>query len=278
MSCIYCLGEKRPSVSHVIPEAFINNGPVLMNAVCHDCNQRVNKELEQNMIRKLAVIRSMFGLGGKRSRIPVFPLTIRSDNFETQVMVKSPGDLKDKLIAVPSKDGLGIYFLGPTEKVMKKKSEYEKKHPKVTWEEITCEGGERLEYEYGIDFAAFSKPEALRLASKIAFEWLGVERNSPEMLIDPQYDTIRQYILNGREKDYPITSIASDSLVLQGIEVMPFPIHYIITYQHESIIVAIVGLFGVVPYKVFITLKHQLRFSKLTLTCFNPQSGAGECY
>ena len=70
MKCIFCLKEKEPSDEHVIPISI--GGGVVIRNVCRDCNNALNKRVDEpfNKTKLVQLFRRQCGLGGRKNNIP----------------------------------------------------------------------------------------------------------------------------------------------------------------------------------------------------------------
>src|SRR2546423_691085 len=69
--CIYCGEHKPPSDEHYLPECIgkFLNYDCLDDRICHDCNNRIGRELEDHFCHggEVGFLRYRFGVHGKKS-------------------------------------------------------------------------------------------------------------------------------------------------------------------------------------------------------------------
>jgi hypothetical protein len=66
-SCLYCNDHDPDSESHVIPEG-LGQGPTLKHGVGELCNMRINRDVEEPVIKELDPIRNLSRATSKASR------------------------------------------------------------------------------------------------------------------------------------------------------------------------------------------------------------------
>lgn len=276
-SCIYCKVSKSFSDSHIIPEA-LGKGPILSDSVCKGCNNAINKEVERSIISELALLRNLLKLEGKRKKAPAFTGVAKFKNFSTKITLRKPKDLDERLFVFskgqePSNSKSKIVFIGLPEEVDRRKRLYEAKHPQVKWENIPPSEIQNIPIEFCLDFGVFGTQKALRLASKIAFEWWCKQRNT-RLVAGSEYDPIRNFIKWGRfNKEPPLACVVTDNTILKGLDNITLGNHSILIDISNYRVIAIVGIFGLVYYKVTLTKRYPLFTHQQCLTTVNSQSG-----
>jgi hypothetical protein len=278
--CIYCDDPDKDSESHIVPEG-LGKGPILKPGVCSRCNHRINIEVEEPIIKGLAPIRHFLQLRGKRGELAALEVEATYGDKTRRVPAKTPVELRSKVLVFEGTDDAegenkGITVIASDEsKVEAVKEVYESKHPRVTLKAIPQE---RIEQELGyrtyFDFAVFAEPKCLRMAAKIALEWWCRNR-SPEALKHPDYSDIVRYVLEGIEPRYPVASIISSRRVLDQFWPIPFGPHvlFISTDENSDDLVVLVGLFGLVYYKVVVSRSYPRLHTYQQLNLIHPQNG-----
>lgn len=169
-----------------------------------------------------------------------------------------------------------IAVIGPDEpKVAGVKEKYEDKHPGAALTPIPSEQIEQeLQYKTYFDFAVFADPRCLRMVAKIALEWWCRNR-SPEAVKGADYSDIVRYVIAGDTPDYPVVSVLNDKRVLDQFWPIPFGPHvlFISTDDSSHNLVILVGLFGLVYYKVIVTRAYPRLYTYQQLTLIHPQKG-----
>jgi hypothetical protein len=284
-TCTYCFKsppDVRPSKSHTLPEALGKSSP-LENVVCIHCNGAFNKRVEEKLIKKMAPIRNMLAIESKRGDIPAIKTTLSFMGQEVKTSCVKPGDLEKKMFVfegIKGKDGKpGIAFIGDKDSVKKHMDEYKKKNPKFKFGDIDPKDmGDGVQAEVCLDMSLFFSEEAARLAAKIAYEWC-CRKKGGDVMEGHEFKSVKEFIMNGTKGGHPTHAfITIDPLVLGGLDNIPFGIHSIYfsqTPDHRNLIV-IVGLFGLIYYKVILTNNWTSLAAMQSLTIINPQAGEYE--
>jgi hypothetical protein len=278
--CIYCDNPDRDSESHIFPEG-LGIGPTLEPGVCANCNHRINREVEEPIIKGLAPIRHFLQLLGKRGEPAPLEVEVSYGDKTRQAPAKTPVQLTSKIFVFEEvTDSTGkkreIAVIASDEtKVAGVKEKYEAKHPGATLTPIPPEQiEEELRYKTYFDFAVFADPRCLRMVAKIALEWWCRNR-SPEVIKSPDYSDIVRYIIEGSTPEYPIVSILNNKQVLDQFWPITFGPHvlFISTNADSHNLVVLVGLFGLVYYKVIVTRGYPRLHTYQQLNLIHPQKG-----
>lgn len=277
--CIYCQKYSpniKPSISHIIPEAF-GKGPILKIGVCACCNGYINKKVESLFIKATSPLRSLLAIKGKRGK-PSFKAKAKFGDAQFDITLRHPKDLEERLFFfknVTGKEGKKkIAIIGCGSKFYKAQKKYETKHKQTEWEGIAGKD-RKIDFEFVLNLGSFFSVEALRLAAKIAFELYCSKRPS-EVVEGYEFDAIREFIRYGKyERNAAISNVTIDPAILRGLGNIPLGIHSVyLDYNMASRkIVSIVGLFGLVYYKVILTRYANIFVSSNELFLFNPQRG-----
>ena len=170
------------------------------------------------------------------------------------------------------KENKDIAFFGPKDELVKFKERYEKKHPKVKWTDTETE--QNIPLEGYLDFGLCAEEVGLRLAAKVAFEWLCYKRYKEDKipLMDKDFDSLRHYILSGKIPEMTLASIVTDKKILSALNNILFGNHcLIISSTIDKAQVAFFGLFGVIYYKVILQRYYPLITKKQEMGIINPQ-------
>lgn len=275
--CIYCLRttpDATPSKSHIIPDA-LGGMIILENAVCLECNSKFNKEVEMPIRDAVALVRQLLMIKTRRGKIPSIKAITRFKDLECEITVPTIGDVNisdiNKDFLVFKKKGVKqIACFGVGDKVKEFQEKYEDRHKKVKWEDVTLP--EKLEFESTLNFGEMCSERGMRLAAKIAFEWLCHKRGIDAVLND-DFNPLRNYILGIKNtEDIPVVSIVTNPNILSSLDNILFGIHaIIITPTTERAQVALVGLFGMVYFKVILQRYYSIITTEQPLTLINPQ-------
>jgi hypothetical protein len=276
--CIYCRRsepEVAPSESHVIPDA-LGVGPKHGDAVCAECNHKTNQQFESPLIQKLALLRNMLGIEGRRGK-PGFRAIAKFGNAALDVRLRTPEELDDALfffkLGIDPDGRKKVAIIGKEEKCLQTQKAYEESHPNVIWSDIPPEAATGIRFMVEMDFEVFATEEAHRVAAKIAFEYYCLKR-SPNVVDGYEFDEIRDYILAGRG-DRDLCRIVVNRPILRGLQGIPFPIHSVYLDQNLNSprIIAIVGLFGLIHYRVILKRRGTGLGTNQILYLVNPQIG-----
>lgn len=277
--CIYCGRDEAASISHIIPESLGNN-TTLNQGVCLECNVGINRDVEEPIIRSLAVLRSFFQLEGKRGDHTRLRIEARYGTGKHIFSACSASEMLSRAFVFqdftdPNGVARKIAFVSFNRVTIEAhRDRYASRHVDTPLNEIPNENLQGLEFWVDFDFGVFSDPRCLRMIAKIAFEWWCRER-SPEFVSTDEYNDIRNYVRHGAEPDYPIVSVIDNAAVDGYLGAIPFGVHLL--YRHSdrglrSLVMAI-SPFGLVYYKVVLTRRYRPLAANTTLTCVNPQTG-----
>lgn len=123
--CIYCDEPDRDSESHIIPEA-LGRGPTLELGVCAKCNHRINKDVEEPIVKGLAAIRHYLQLSGKRGERVALDIDVSYGGKTQKISAKNPIELRSRpFVFKEVTDGTGekknIVFISFDESVVTEK-------------------------------------------------------------------------------------------------------------------------------------------------------------
>ncbi len=123
---------------------------------------------------------------------------------------------------------------------------YQAKHPNAKWEDVDKgEINKGVQVEISLELGTFFTDKAKRLAAKIAYESYCLEKGT-EMIDGHEFDSVRQYIMKGILVD---ERVGSRNLL------------------------AIVGIFGLISYKVILSRYASPLATRQFFTVINPQKG-----
>ena len=267
-SCIYCKKSSpnaKPSKAHIFPDAFGIHYVYLLDAVCDKCNFHTSKELEEHIIKGTAPLRNLLGVQGRRGKSPVSGKAIFMD-LKTTVSYTNPKELDDKFFVFKGLHNgkKKIAFIGDVLSTKK----YEEKHPEAVWETIDKKAIEDgVTIELSLDFGVFFTQRACRLAAKIAYEYFCYFKGR-DAVDGREFDDIRNYILNGSPQ---VAFLSLDPIINAGG--IPFGLHAIYLDQRmgSSDIIALVNLFGLISYKMYLTKNGLILGSFQDMTSFSHQ-------
>ena len=276
--CIYCKKSSpdvTPSISHIIPDGF-GIGPTLNNAVCANCNHQINQEIENPIIQSLALLRNMLGIEGRHGK-PRFKAQAKFLDAILDVHLRTPEELDKSLFFFKlGKDSSGknrIAIIGDKNKILETQKAYEQRHPNTIWIDTPPNTPTGIDFKIEMDFDIFATQKAHRLASKIAFEYYCLKR-SPEIVTGYEFDEIRNYILSD-ESASDLCRIVINPTVLVKFQSIPFSIHAVYLDQNLNSpkIIVLVGVFGLIYYRVILKRLGSGLGTDRRLYLINPQNG-----
>lgn len=174
-TCIYCKRSEpqvTKSESHVIPDSF-GVGPILLDAVCKDCNHRINLKVEQPVKDRLASLRNLIAIDGRRGK-PSFLAKVQYLDVIQEVRLRIPAELGRRLFFFElgtDPDGKKKFaIIGDPEKFSEVQARHQERHPGTTWTEIQPAEAGALQIAVEIDCDVFASEQTHRLAAKVAVE------------------------------------------------------------------------------------------------------------
>ncbi len=231
-TCIYCLKnepEVFPSEAHIFPDAM-GGVSSTHSTVCKECNLKINKRFEQNEIKKFAFFQSIWGIHSRRRKVQGVPSIVDYEGRQFKTSLDNRGMPKSPLVFVEKNDeGKNVYhIIGPSVLVERKQKEIDRKKPIGNWKEKDLTNIQPPESI--IDIASdIARPTLRRLAAKVAYErW--VQIRSAILINDRQYENIRDFIINGTEKEL-CCGLLDDNHLLNGM--LNFPVGH-----HGVVIIA----------------------------------------
>ena len=99
-----------------------------------------------------------------------------------------------------------VIFVGDPERLSEAQRSYEAKHPgRMEWSNLDPRGDvaeafkQGVKFHFELDFTTFVSQEALRLATKIAFEFY-CRQTSAEVVLGPHFDAARDFVSTGKRQ------------------------------------------------------------------------------
>lgn len=276
--CIYCKNyfeESNITESHIIPYA-LGGRMVWKNSVCKNCNGSINKIVETPVINELALLRNIIGIKNRRGENARIKIKIKYGEFDTIITTSNIGNIENKSIWLQNSSNKDFVLLGKKEEFESVKEDYKRKQPNIRLYDIEEEI--KTENEAMIDFSILFKEPCLRLAAKIGFEMIG-EKRGKDYIMEKEFDPIRSYIYENRQQENNNTvSIITNNGILEEYRKMKisFGIHSVlVTPTTDRAQIAIVGIFGLVYYKVILQDGYRLLNNLQELVLVNSQTGKG---
>lgn len=256
--CIYCrnelAGSNPPSVSHCFPDA-IGGLSYTTNTVCVTCNNQINSQVENPVIRSLAFFQNIWRIESRRGKVPRLRAVLRIAGLEGDVVLDETGTPVGPMVLKSDKKSSSKSFsvIGRGDQVEEKRLEIERKYPSVQWTELPL--GNTAESEVRIELNLCGD-KFRRLAAKVAFERLSQIRAS-EIFLGQEFDDIRRFIRDGEGASL-CCGLVSDLQLLNGSLNFPLPNHgvAIIGHPQDPILGAFVTFYGLFPYWVVLSTRY----------------------
>lgn len=255
--CIYCKRsppDVTPSEAHIFPYSF-GGTESCEDTVCEGCNGRINRDIETPLFSSFRVLLSLFGIEGRRGRVPGVPARVKVEGHDAPVYLGADGRPKGPVIRVDADDrGKKAYFVyGPDEMVQAFMDDINRSRPDVKWSQSKYEAS----IEIVADAPSVDDPFVRRLAAKIAFERFAQLRGDV-IAADPEFDIIREFILTGAEPQ-PCCGMTADPLLLKKSFNFRVPTHAVVVVFHEAdrILGSFVMLFGLFLYWVILSRRYR---------------------
>lgn len=128
-----------------------------------------------------------------------------------------------------NENGKNYSIIGPDTLVSNKQDEIERKIPTIKWDEKDLSDTPLPKSIIEID-SNIKRNSLRRLAAKVAYERWGQLRN-PQLLVDKQYEIIREYILTGKESQ-PCCGIIVDLQLLSTMLNFPVGFHAVFIFAN----------------------------------------------
>ena len=283
-NCIYCKENKHRSLftrEHVLQEAFGLYGTqtmTLINIVCKDCNSSFGEKIDRTLARDTIEGLARFRFGVKNINNEF------REEYKKNIRLIIYGFLKGlevivipldgKLSIIPYKKDIGLrktdgtYDFFDSEKISDKtlcKKTYPLHLDRIIilpvdnsirvkqtladrWgiNDYKIPDYSNVEFDTLIERTA--SLEHMRAIAKIAFNYLAyLYKNNIQILLNPSFDLIRNFIKNGEGKFYDFIKVSNETSE-QG------NLHYItMEMKHDKAIVANVSLFTYYNYKIILT-------------------------
>lgn len=251
-ACIYCLKtepEVNPSCAHIFP-SFLGGVSTSNNTVCESCNHLVNREVESPANSALDACRIVFNVTGRRQR-KGFPATAKIGNEERRARVDNRGQPRHPVKwAERDQHGRRIYHIsGPHELAEAERQKMSKENPNIQWKPSKVDGEIFLERNFW---------SLRRLAAKIAFEQWAQKRKPLLPLDDPQYNTIRDFIIYGKEGKVCCGFFPGIWRLMDFYDFSaPYNTVVLIGHPESSMLTAIVSFFGLFFIWVILSVEYQ---------------------
>jgi len=274
-TCIYCRESTPkvvPSEAHIFPDAM-GGVTSTKDAVCVDCNGKIEKAFEEIEIRKFSFFRSIWGIRNRRGNIAGVPAVVDFANREFKVLLDETGQHRTAIVAVENcEDGNKIYnVVGPSAKVEEKRKEIDNRKSALQWREMDLTATSPPKSQVVFD-TNLTRLTLRRLAAKVAFERWAQIRGSL-VACDQQFDVIRGFIIEGNEQEL-CSGVLGDSRLLNDILRFPTGNHAVAILAHprNRTLGAFVAFYSLFYFWVILSSKYQALAPFDDLLLENPQN------
>ena len=220
--CIYCKNKypiSEASVSDIIPYALIGGKKLqLKNRVCQGCNELVNKNVEEDLIKKFESLRRRINPLTRRGKSlkDQYIIKFQSDRIEAEtnpIKADSPQDILNRPLLFRDKDKKGI-IIGPYDTIVDFATKKNKKEKVETVENVQ----DKLSIieTYPITIGDFFSDEMKTMVSKICYEWVVSVANYNEIML-PDYELISQAIYDNKVAEYNIVAILTNDNIAKAL-------------------------------------------------------------
>ena len=140
-TCIYCRrsdSDVTPSDAHIFPHV-LGGAESTTKTVCEGCNQWTNREVEMPALSTFAFFRLVWGIRGRRNRIPRLRATVSFAGHQAKDVPLNEHGEPDGVIVRMKTDMAGkksYLLLGPDEQLEAKRQELVQKNPGLQWEDL----------------------------------------------------------------------------------------------------------------------------------------------
>lgn len=245
--CIYCgksnLREGDLSESDIIPDS-LTNAKLRNDNVCRiEHNNLFSDHFESTVINDLAFLRNILNINGKNKTFPNYmaKLHIKGDTY-TKKFSSDNDNLSDSIMSDESKSKK----IGSLDKI----KEIAKARDILKIEEIDFNTTE-VTKEIDLNTKAFVSDEMMRLATKIAFEWVCKVNGINDYY--KAFDDAIKFITTGThfEDNTPVTMISDKSLNSAIQNISDYGSHLLMYYfDHSNHLNVIFSFWGIVLYEI----------------------------
>jgi hypothetical protein len=220
--CIYCkkvYSTEKPSVSDIIPYAFIGENKLLLkNYVCEGCNHLINKISEQSIIRSFESLRRRINSTKRRGDTlsNQYIIKYKDDTIELEtnpIKAKDPNSLLKKPLYYRDTAGKGV-IIGPYDKV---KDIASKKITDIKVNQLNIDNAQFSIIEtYSVPISSFFSPEMKTMVAKVCYEWL--ISICPDLNpLDKDYETISNAIYTNSVDEKNLVDVITNVKIAKGL-------------------------------------------------------------
>lgn len=220
--CIYCEKEYlkgESSKSDIIPFAFLAGKKLTLNdKVCKACNNLVNRNAEQTIIKEFESLRRRINITQRRGQ-PIkrqFVFEYKNDNIVLRtnpIKAINPESILTNPVYFKDKQGKGV-VIGPYDKTMEM-ALLKGNEDKVTELKITNSDFEAYE-TYSVSIKSFLSKEMKTMVAKICYEWL-IKIATELDPFEKEYKTIRHSIYKDTVEGQNIVDVMTNIEIAKGL-------------------------------------------------------------
>jgi len=251
-ACIYCRKtepEVSPSSAHIFP-SFLGGVTTSNSTVCGSCNHIVNREVESPANGALDACRIVFNVTGRRRRRG-FSAKAEFGGEEKPVRVDNKGEPIHPVKWIErDQEGRKVYGIsGPPELAEAERQKMSKENPNIQWKSTKVDAKIVL----GKNFWSLR-----RLAAKVAFERWAQKRRLLLPLDDPQYNDIRDFILQGNEERVCCGFFPGIRNLMDFYDFsVPYNTVVLVGHPDSPLLTAIVSFYGLFYLWVFLSIEYK---------------------
>ena len=277
-TCIYCRRQPpqaRPTEAHIVPEA-LGGSAVLLNAVCGGCNRRIARQIETPARNALAFFQSVWGIKGRSRRPRGVSAILKYAGNEKRIHLDDRGEPPGVVVFVGKDEQRNTTYrlVGHPSEIRRQAEKISRRHPDlIELVRVPEEEGAGIEFRI-ISDADLIGPILRRLAAKVAFERLAQLR-SAAILLEREFDPIRQFILEGTENRQSLCGLLWDEEIIRRALPVDLPLHGICLIGHpaDRRLGGFVILYGLFYYWVILSHKYTVLSPWDDTLLIHPQTG-----
>lgn len=220
--CIYCRkvsSTEKPSVSDIIPYAFIGENKLLLrNCVCKGCNNLINRISEQSIIRSFESLRRRINSTKRRGDAlsNQYIIKYKNDTIELETnSIKSddPNSLLEKPLHYRDTSGKGV-IMGPYDKV---KDIASKKRTDAKVDQLNVDNAQFSIIEtYSVPMGSFFSTEMKTMVAKVGYEWL--ISICPDLNpLNEDYEIISNAIYTNSVNEHNLVDVITNVTIAKGL-------------------------------------------------------------
>lgn len=220
-TCIYCENEylnDELSKSDIIPFAFLAGKKLILNnKVCKTCNNLVNKNAEQTIIKEFESLRRRINATQRRGQPIKNQFVIEYKNNDIQLRTNpirsiEPENILSKPMYFKDENDKGV-IIGPYEKTMETAAS---KGEEKKVDKVEVNNNFSIYESYSVPIKSFFSKEMKTMVAKICYEWL--VKILPEINpFEETYKNIRESIYKDKVDKQGIVDVMTNIEIAKGL-------------------------------------------------------------